>query len=180
MIDNRQVRRSTVTTVVLDMENKRVTSTKPSMGFSLLEIMCALFIASTTALVTVPYAAKTYESMKRTTARQLILTDIKYARSQALKKGIRTLVTVDSGYSSYKIGYDNVPYATTPSIETVAFQRKLPVGIYLSFNKSIIFNSRGSLIAADDTLQTGTISLLQNGSVFYTITVYASGAMVNG
>lgn len=162
------------------MKNKRVSSTTTSKGFSLLELLGALLITGTTALVALHYAVKTYNSIKKMTARQLVLTDIKYARNQALSKGVRTLVTVDSGYNSYKIGYDTIPYATTPSIETLAFQRKLPAGISLVFNKSIIFSSRGSLIAADDTLQTGTISLIQDGSIFYRITVYASGAMVNG
>jgi prepilin-type N-terminal cleavage/methylation domain-containing protein len=162
------------------MKYRRVISNNTNKGFSLLELMVALVITGTTAMVTIPYAVRTYDSMKKSNARQLVINDIKYARTQALKNGLRTLITLDSGNNSYKIGYDNIPYASTPVIETLLSQRKLGSGITLAFDKSIIFNSRGNLIGAGNTLQTVTISVYQNSLLFLTITLYPSGAMVYG
>jgi prepilin-type N-terminal cleavage/methylation domain-containing protein len=149
-------------------------------GFSLMEMLVVLLVMAIVLMGGVPYSVESYRTVKRSYARQLVVADLKLARSNAMKKGTRTLLKMQPGYNSYQVGYDNVPYATVPAIESVDFQRDLPDGITVLTPSQIMFNSQGLLIAADDSLQNINIQLVQGGDTFYTITVYASGAMRHG
>jgi len=151
-----------------------------SKGFTLMEALVAIIISSATAYASVPYVIENYHSVQKSIARQQLFSDIKLARSSALKKGTRTVITLNSTNTGYSIGYDYLPYSSTPIIEEKILDRKLPSYITLIFAQTILFSSSGFLISSDEALLTSSGYLMQNGSRYYTVTIYASGAIANG
>ncbi|MBX7144400.1 MAG: GspH/FimT family protein [Oligoflexia bacterium] len=153
-------------------------------GFTLLEVLVALCLLGMLTATAVPWVTKMKGSFDRRNARQGFEFDIRRARSEALSKGVRVVITVAANHKSYTIGRDVLPYDTANgNPDTVLSVTDLPDNVTLSFSGSgtdankLIFTSRGFLsdIAGNRNTSQKVATLSYDGGAFATVTVYPVG-----
>lgn len=155
-----------------------------SSGFTLFEVLVALSLLAVVLAAAQPSLTELKASYDRSNASRSFEFDLRRARSEALSKGVRIIITLASNGRSYTVGQDMLAYDTTDgNYDTLLFTRELPQNITLSFSGSgpnatkLIFSSRGFLsdIAGNRTTAQRIATLSYQGGSFATATIYPVG-----
>lgn len=153
-------------------------------GFTLIEMMVSLIILALLALSAQPIISETKASFDRRNAKNLLEFDLRRARSEALSKGVRMVITLATNGKSYTVGSDLLPYdLTNGSHDSKLFETVLPKDVTLSFSGSgpdqskLIFSSRGFLsdIAGNRNTSQRVVTMSYRGTSFSTATIYPVG-----
>lgn len=155
-----------------------------SDGFTLLEVLVALTLFGVVLAAALPNLTEMKASFDRSNASKILEYDLRRARSEALSKGVRIIITLAADGRSYTVGEDMLAYDTSNgNYDSLLFTRELPQNITLSFSGSdanatkLIFSSRGFLsdIAGNRTTAQRVATLSYQGSSFATATLYPIG-----
>lgn len=155
-----------------------------SSGFTIIEVLVVMAIFGILASFTQPGLVEMKASFDRMNAKQGFEYDLRRARSEALSKGVRIVITLAADGKSYTVGQDMLPYDTTNGEhDSLLFTTKLPGNVTLLFSGSgadatkLIFTSRGFLsdIVGNRNTSQRLATLSYKGSSFVTATVYPVG-----
>jgi len=146
-------------------------------GFSLAEMLVAVAIIGIVAGMFVQQFSDFQGSFKRSDAKQTFESDVLRIRNEAVSKGARALLVLNSTGDGYTAGLDYVPYSSSGSIDNTIFQRSFPYGVTATLSQSIIFDTRGYLIDLSGTFTTTAVTMMLDGNTFYTPTVFTTGAI---
>jgi prepilin-type N-terminal cleavage/methylation domain-containing protein len=155
-----------------------------SRGFTFMELLVTLSILSLVALSALPTITATKASFDRRNAKNLLEFDLRRARSEALSKGVRIVMTLAANGKSYTVGSDLLPYdLATGAPDNVLFTTTIPNDVTLSFSGTgpnqtkLIFTSRGFLsdISGNRNTAQRVATLSYLGTSFTTATVYPVG-----
>lgn len=152
---------------------------KSEKGFTFIELMVAMTIVFVVGIIGIPYYIELKYSLSRSSAKQMFKADLRFTKSKALEEGVRAILDVHAGYSSYGIGLDNLPYSSSGEADQQLAVRNLPDGITISTNTAFIFDSRGYLVDNMGSPASATVTLAHDGDVFSTLTVYSSGMVTD-
>ncbi|NMC64512.1 MAG: hypothetical protein GYA55_15205 [SAR324 cluster bacterium] len=152
-------------------------SNRKESAFTLIEMLVTvllLFVLAYTASSNVP---ELIQSFGRKNAKQEIDSDLRRARSEATKEGTRVVFEFINGGASYRVGFDYLPYSNPAVADKYIFQQNLSNDVTVSTSAPVIFDSRGYLIDASGDPTTVDIELRQDGAVFKTGTIFATGLL---
>lgn len=128
-------------------------------GFTMFEVLTTIFIMT----LVMGFAVVSMVSLKTTSekvnAKHEIASDILRARKEALARGTRVIIDIDSSGKSYSVGFDYVPYSDPPVAEAIKFTRSMAEGIMLTPAQKLVFDPRGCLIDDTGALTTGSLVL---------------------
>lgn len=146
-------------------------------GYSLIELLVVLTIASIGIVIAVPDYSGLSEPLNRLNARSVVLQDIKRAQAETITTGCRGILEVINGGRGYQFGCDYLPYDNSPepSSDEVTLTRNLPINISLTTSSKIIFNSRGQSVDSDYIFQNVLVSLQESGDTFDQGTLLGTG-----
>ena len=153
-------------------------------GITMLEVLIALALFGVLAKVAAPAIVELKASFDRNAAKQGFEYDLRRARSEALSKGVRVIITLAADGKSYAVGDDLLAYDTTNGVADIPlFNSTLPKGVTLSFSGTganatkLIFSSRGFLsdIGGNRNTSQRVATLSYNGAPFATATIYPVG-----
>ena len=153
-------------------------------GFTLLELLVVLFVIGLLVAIASPWLTQMKASFDRKNARQGFEVDLRRARSEALSKGVRVIISLAADGKSYTVGSDQLPYDTVSgNYDTALFVTNLPDNITLAFTGNgldatkLIFTSRGFLsdIAGNRNTSQKVATISYLGSSFATATVFPVG-----
>lgn len=146
-------------------------------GHTLLELLIVFVLFGVLSESAVHGVVSLQKSIQRNTARQQVEFALRRARSEALANGSRAIVTVATDGNSFSIGLDAYPYSSTFAPDSTIFNARLPDGIALTTNHTIVFSSSGSLIDSNGSLTTITASLTDSDATFLSGTIYPIGTI---
>lgn len=144
-------------------------------GFSILETLIVILISSMTLIVSSPTYRKILSSIDKSMTLEQIKADFSRARSLALSRGGRVILSVDNDNNSYSFGIDYAPFSSPAVADLNLFETKIPEQISIVENETIIFSSSGKLIDADGNNNQVNVDLQREGVDFANLTVYLSG-----
>ncbi|MCB0333338.1 MAG: GspH/FimT family protein [Bdellovibrionales bacterium] len=162
-------------------ENKSVRgvgSLSRSGGFSILEMMVTVAIASLLAAAAIPQYVELQNSFERSMFIQQLDNDIRRARSEAQAQGMRGILAVSEEGTEYSIGTDGLPTSESATPDTIVLTRDLGSRNTVSLSDSIIFDGRGFLVDSDGEPTTITVTLSRDGEEFCSGSVYPVGAFI--
>ncbi len=146
-------------------------------GFTLLEVVVVLLIMSTISAIGVSQLAELQSSFARNSARREFLHDLMRTKNEALSAGARAIIQVAADGMSYDVGLDYLPFSNPAVSERALFKRDLGLGVSMSTNQTIVFDSRGFLVNSSGAITSTNVSFLNNGSSYYSATIYPTGVM---
>ena len=118
---------------------------RPVRGFSLIELMVVVVIASILMVVAVPSFVDQIARRRLDGAANELSADLQYARTEAVSKNKQVQLTSAAGGASYTINYVVGP--VTPALKTLT----LPTGVTVSASLSVIYDPlRGMPTSAQD------------------------------
>lgn len=146
-------------------------------GFSLIEVMVTLALATILLLFAIPDYTEMSEAVNRRAAREIIDADVARARGTAIAEGARAVITVSALNSGYTVGVDYLPYNNPPAADDLVFATQLPDNVELSVSDTLVFDSRGYLVDSAGVPTSQVVTLTQGASVFQTGIVYSAGML---
>lgn len=143
------------------LEDKKIES-----GFTLLELLIILSMISIGAAITIPNLSGMSASFNRLNAKSYVVQDLKRAQAHTITQGCRGIVTISASGTSYSYGCDYLAYDTSdpPAADSTTFVRNLPPHTKIATSDTIIFNSRGQAVDADDILSNRTVTFYDTSS----------------
>lgn len=146
-------------------------------GFTMIELVVTLSLLSIMMGLGYPSLAELRRSFVRNSAKQQLDFDIHRAKSEAVKVGARTVMTVSGGGSVYSLGYDYPPYNSPAAADSgqSIFVRNLPRSFSISLSQALIFDSRGYVVDGNGILSNVNTTLSDNGTAFLGATVFPTG-----
>lgn len=153
-------------------------------GFSLMELLVTLSIVCILALAAQPSIVETKASFDRRNAKNLLEFDLRRARSEALSKGVRVVITLAADGKSYTVGSDLLPYdLINGNPDNILFSTTIPNSVTLALSGSgpdqtkLIFTSRGFIsdIPGNRNTSQRVATLSYLGTNFTTATIYPVG-----
>jgi prepilin-type N-terminal cleavage/methylation domain-containing protein len=83
--------------------NTAGTGRAPAAGFTLVELITVLVITGILAAIAVPAVSGTFTSARASSAANLVVRDLTYARERALNTGLRTWASFSTASNSYSL-----------------------------------------------------------------------------
>ena len=130
-----------------------------SRGFSLMDLIIAMFMFAIVSLIAAPRLSALYDSINKRNAEVLILQDVRLAQAKSVEQGCRGIFAIATNGKSYTFGCDYVPYSTTTVADQIIYTRNLPSKITMTADAQVLFNTRGQVVDVNEALQTRTLSL---------------------
>ena len=117
------------------------------------------------------------ESFSQNNSRFQLDADLRRLRNEAVAAGARGVLTVSADGSSYSLGLDYTPFATTAASDKVFFTRKLPKNISLVTSRTIMFDTRGYVSTETGATTTVVVTLRHLADSYFSATLYSTGAL---
>ncbi len=146
-------------------------------GNTLLELLVVFVLFAILSESAIHGVLALQNSIEKNTSRQQLEFVLRRARNDALANGARVILTVSSSGDTLSLGLDKYPYSSALTPDSTFYTARLPDGVSLSTNHTIVFSSAGNLIDASGNLTTITASLSESGSTFLSGTVYPIGSI---
>lgn len=153
-----------------------------SRGFTLIELLIVVVMTSVLARIAYPSFAELRRSFVRNSMKQQLESDVHRVRTEAMRQGVRALLSTSGDGSSYSIGFDYAPYSSPVAIDagSVIVTRRVANGFSLTVSQPLMFDSRGYGVDADGAPDVATYSLSDGTETFLSATVYPTGLIEYG
>lgn len=146
-------------------------------GFSLLEFMVTVCIASILAAIGIPQ----YLALQRTFAHQTAVKEIEFAvrraRAEGLAHGGRAILATQNSGERYIIGIDSAPFSSTNTPDYLLVTKDLASGTSLTLADELVFDSRGFLIDSAGDPSNATLTFYADETLFCSGTVFPTAVM---
>lgn len=149
-----------------------------SRGFTLIEMVVSIAILAVVSSFAVMSNSGLQRSFQRSNARQEFAFALRRAQVEATKEGTRVVFDAPAGASTYRFGFDYIPYNSPAAMDTTVATLALPSSITINFSSTLILDSRGYITDSDGLLVQRTVTLLQDGAQFASATIYPTGVVV--
>lgn len=145
-------------------------------GISIVELIAGFAIFGLIIVSAIPHLGDLNQTFSKSNAIKEIEFSIQRAKSEALANGSRAIFAVSGDGRSYSVGFDVLPYSSSPAIaDTILFQEILPSTITLDLANPLIFDSRGFLIDESETPTTRSITFYSSDSDYCSATILSTG-----
>lgn len=135
--------------------------------------MVVLFITAIMLAMGSLQFASLDSAAKNSTAWQIFEADVSRARTEASARGTRIIIRPEG--DGYIVGQDIQPYNDPAAEDSILYTRILPTGITASFSNSLLFDSRGVLVAENDTPTEQTVTFLRGTQIIRAIDIPSFG-----
>lgn len=152
------------------------TQYKSCRGFTAAELVVAIGITGILMLVGIPRYIELNQSFARDKAIREFESVVRRARSEALRRGTRVILTSTSG-TDYQLGVDIAPFSNTLVPDSVISRYVLPTNTTLTLTQNIAFSTRGLVIDTFGDPTTVNASFLYSGSNFCSASILSSGVV---
>jgi len=134
-------------------------------GFSLIEMMVALFIVGILLAIATPNYVDMSRSFSKSNVRIQLLQDLRRGQATTVSEGCRGVFSFSSDGRSYSFGCDYLPYseANPPVADSLRFTKELAKGFSVSADATILFNSKGQVIDSDGVLDSRSLQVNLDG-----------------
>ena len=146
-------------------------------GYTLIEVLLGVLLMSLMLALAVPSLWEFQRSAVRVGIERQLMADLQRLRADAGARGTRGVLIIAADGRSYAFGLDWIPFNTPPTTDDGPVERRMPDGISIEPESTLIFDSRGYLIDFDGRSASAALTLSDEGYGFAAGTVMPTGAV---
>jgi prepilin-type N-terminal cleavage/methylation domain-containing protein len=150
---------------------------KNQQGMSIIELLVTVAVIGILCRIMTLSFVDFRESFSQNNSRFQLDADLRRLRNEAVAAGGRGVLTVSPDGTSYSLGLDYAPFATTAAPDRVIFTRKLPRNITLVTSRTILFDTRGYVSTEGGATTTVVVILKHFTNSYFSATLYSTGAL---